>query len=98
MKYEEFKEKLTKIVSNADTALASLPAFLEEVKCDYEALETSTNKITESDKRIRDLQDTNMRLFLAQTGQAAEPDEEPEPEGHDAVDRFILDMMADDRK
>lgn len=96
MKYEEFKTKLTDIVKDADTALSKLPAFLEEVKTDYEALSGAIEKVTESDKRIRDLQDTNMKLFLAQTGQAAEPDEEPEPEGMEAVDKFISDIMSEE--
>lgn len=95
MTYDEFKAELTKIVSNADTALAELPTFLEKVKTDYEALSSSTLKVTEQETRIRDLQDTNMKLFLAQTGQPVETPEEPELSGQDAVDDFVNKIMDD---
>ncbi len=95
MTYDEFKTKITGIMSKPDNALAELPAFLEEVKGDYEALATSVSKVSEQEERIRTLQDTNMRLFLAQTGQAAEEPEEPELSGTDAVDAFVNELMAD---
>lgn len=98
MTYDEFKTKLTKIVSDADTALANLPGFLDEVKADYETLSSSVSKVTEQEGRIRDLQDTNMKLFLAQTGQPVETPDEPERTGQDAVDDFVNMMMTDDGK
>ena len=95
MTFDEFKSGVTALISNPDTALAELPAFLEKVKEDYETRDTSVTKVTEQEDRIRTLQDTNMRLFLAQTGQAAEKPEEPELQGDDAVDAFVKDIMND---
>ena len=95
MTYEEFKSGITALVSKPDTALAELPAFLEQVKADYETRDTSVSKVSEQEERIRTLQDTNMRLFLAQTGQAVEDKEEPELLGDDAVDAFVNDIMND---
>lgn len=93
MKYEELEARLTKLLETPDTALAALPELLKEVKTDYEGIVSLTNKSSEQEKRIRDLQDTNMKLFLMQTsapktkGQMEE--EEDDLEGQDAIDAFV---------
>lgn len=96
MTYQELETRLTKMLETPDTALAVLPEFLKEVKTDYEKTVSLETKIAEGDKRIRDLQDTNMKLFLMQTsapktkGQIEE--EEDDLEGQDAIDAFIKDI------
>lgn len=90
MKYEEFEERLTKLLETPDSALALVKPLLDDVKKDYEQLITLTDKIEKQDGRIRDLQDTNMKLFLAQTGQKAKTEEEEEElTGADAIDAFV---------
>lgn len=96
MTYQELETRLTKMLETPDTALAVLPDFLKEVKTDYEKTVSLEAKIAEGDKRIRDLQDTNMKLFLMQTsapkskGQIEE--EEDDLEGQDAIDAFIKEV------
>lgn len=100
MTYQEFETRLTKMLESPDTALANLPEFLKDVKVDYEKSLSMEGKITESDKRIRDLQDTNMKLFLMQTsapkskGQIEE--EEDDLEGQDAIDSFINELNKEE--
>lgn len=77
MTYDEVKDTLTTLLSNPDTALAGAQDFLDKIKPDYDTLDTMKTQIEENDKKIRDLQDTNMKLFLAQT---KEQDPDPEPE------------------
>lgn len=100
MKYEELEMRLTKLLETPDTALAALPEFLKEVKADYEGIVSLTNKSSEQEKRIRDLQDTNMKLFLMQTsapktkGQMEE--EEDDLEGQDAIDAFVTKLSKEE--
>lgn len=93
MTYDEFKTKITGIMASPDTAPAELPAFLDLVKSDYETATNAAQKLAAAEDRIRTLQDTNQRLFLAQTGQPT-PEPEPEPEGQAAVDAFVKNIMS----
>lgn len=90
MKYEELKTKLTEILQEPDTALVKVGSLLDEIKADYETMLSLTEKVGKQDARIRDLQDTNMKLFLSQTGQAPEQaEEEDDVEGPEAITNFI---------
>lgn len=77
MTYEEVKTRITALVGNPDTAQESAVALLSDLEKDYTTLDSMTSKVSESEKRIRDLQDTNQKLFLSVTGQ---PEEEEEKE------------------
>lgn len=93
MTYDDIQKKLSALVASPDTAAAELPAILDAIKGDYETHAATAAKAAEQEDRIRTLQDTNHRLFLAQTGQPA-PESEPELEGTDAVDAFVREIMA----
>lgn len=67
MKFEDIESALAELLKNPDTAQAGAKDFLEKLKPDYDSLESLTKKSEEDDKRIRDLQDTNQKLFLATT-------------------------------
>lgn len=60
-----------------DNAPDVVTQILSGITTDLEALNTATNALAEKDKRIAELQDTNMKLFLSVTGKAEAP-EEPE--------------------
>ena len=99
MKYEEFEARLTKMLETPDTALAALPEFLKEVKTDYEGIVSLTNKSSEQEKRIRDLQDTNMKLFLMQTSapkKEGEMEDDDDLEGQDAIDAFVTKLSKEE--
>ena len=99
MKYEELESKLTKMLETPDTALAALPDLLKEIKTDYEGIVSLTNKSSEQEKRIRDLQDTNMKLFLMQTSapkSKGQLEDEDELEGQDAIDAFINNLSKEE--
>lgn len=84
MTYDEYA-KLAGTVT-ADNAPAVLKTMLEGIKTDLTELETARAGITEKETRIKDLQDTNMKLFLSITG-ASEPakeEEEKSPEDYRA--------------
>ena len=75
MTYDEVKTRITALVGNPDTAQESAVTLLSDLEKDYTTLDSMTSKVSESEKRIRDLQDTNQRLFLSVTGQPAEEEE-----------------------
>lgn len=77
MTYDEFKTRFTSIIGNPDTAQAESVGFLSDVEKDYTTLTSMVKKSDDDDKRIRDLQDTNQKLFLSVTG-APEKEEEKE--------------------
>lgn len=94
MTYDEFKTRFTAMIGNPDTIQAESVSFLEDVEKDYTSLD-SISKLHESDeKRIRDLQDTNQKLFLSVTGQPTEEDEKEKEPGIDWDN--MRKMMEDD--
>lgn len=97
MTYEELKKKVTEVLQQPDSALVAIQPILEEVKADYEALISLTTKVEQQDTRIRDLQDTNMKLFLSQTGQVGDKEEEEdEVEGPEAIDAFVNSLNKEE--
>lgn len=89
MTYEEYKKGLTDALSNPDTALTSIEPLLESLKGDIESMETLKTKVETQDARIRDLQDTNLKLFLSQTSETENEDESKPSEAAQAVDSFF---------
>lgn len=77
MKLDEYKA-LLKDATDADKAPEALSKILKGVTEDVTTLETLTTAHADDEKKIRELQDTNMRLFLAQTGEPQKEEEEPE--------------------
>lgn len=80
MKYEEYEAKLNDVVKNPDSAATAVLDILKDIKADTDTLASLEAGIAERDGRIRDLQDTNMKLFLRQTGAGSEENEEKDPD------------------
>lgn len=90
MVYEELETRLTTLLQQPDSALALVKPLLDDIKKDYEQIITLTEANKKQESRIRDLQDTNMKLFLAQTGKSEQKEEDDEDlEGMDAIDSFV---------
>lgn len=98
MTYAELEKKLTKLLEQPDSALANVKPLLDEIKADYDTMITLQESNIAQDKRIRDLQDTNMKLFLAQTKSVEEDksDEDDELDGMDAVDAFVAELNKEE--
>lgn len=95
MTYEEFKEKLTTVIASPDTAQTAAMQLLDDVKLDYTERDTYKDAMEKAEKRVRDLQDTNQKLFLMATGSPAKTGDD-EPEGEAAVDAFVNEIMKED--
>lgn len=77
MKLDDYKN-LFKDAADKDKAPEALSKLLKAVTDDVTALENLTTAHADDEKKIRELQDTNMRLFLAQTGEPQKEEEEEE--------------------
>ena len=95
MTYEEFKERLTTVIANPDTAQTAAMQLLDDVKLDYTERDTYKDTMEKAEKRVRDLQDTNQKLFLMATGSPAKTGDD-EPEGEAAVDAFVNELMKEE--
>lgn len=77
MKIDEYKSLISDLseTENMTEVLQKILDAITEDTAKLESLETTNNELNE---KIRELQDTNMKLFLAQTKQSEEEEEEEE--------------------
>lgn len=77
MQFKEYVDAINKVLAEPDTALVNIQGVTDSLKVDLEALDSVRAENAKLQDRIRDLQDTNMKLFL-QAGGAKEEDHEEE--------------------
>lgn len=93
MTYEEYEKRINGALANADTAPTEFVNILSELKTDLTAKDALETEKTELETRVRDLQDTNMKLYLSVTGSSDEDDEEDEPAEGTAVVDELMDKL-----
>lgn len=86
MDYEKLKNDLVDAVQDQEGGLVKITALLDTIKADYESFQTAAKKVEDLEKKVADLRDSNLKLFLSQTGRGHE--EEVEKTGIDAVDEY----------
>lgn len=69
---EEVKNWVVGYAQAPDQGIESANAFLEQIAEVFDAVDALTAGLEDRDKKIRELQDTNLKLFLSQTGQGEE--------------------------
>lgn len=90
MTYEEYEKRINGALANPDTAPTEFVNILSDLKTDLTAKDTLETEKTDLETRVRDLQDTNMKLYLSVTGTSDEDEEEDEPaEGTEVVDELM---------
>ena len=95
MKIEDFKKRFNSIIENPDTGVADAPSFLEEVEADYTSAGALAEKVTELESRVKDLQEANIKLYLAQTGTAPEEDDIAEDDGEAYIDNVFSELLKE---
>lgn len=96
MTYEEYEKRINDALANVDTAPTEFVNILSELKTDLTAKDTLETEKTELETRVRDLQDTNMKLYLSVTGTSDEDEEEDEPaEGTAVVDELMEKLFKE---
>lgn len=93
MTYQEYETALNGIVQNPDTAPTAVQSLLQEIKTDTDALAAAVEGISERDSRIRDLQDTNIKLFMSQS---SAPENEPEEEEEMTFEDLLKSKMEEE--
>lgn len=92
MKYEEY-EAIAKQLTT-ENAPDIVKQMLDAIKEDVSTIDTLMSSITEKDTKIRDLQDTNLKLFLSQTGKADDASaDDVEEEMNKEVETAIDDLL-----
>lgn len=94
MTFEEYEQKINHAVLNQDEIPVIMQEVLKELKTDLTSLESFKAKTTEQDEKIKALQESNVKLFLGQTGKPEEkPEEKPtdyeDLQGIEAVNAFM---------
>lgn len=80
MTFEEYRGMIDKIISDPDSAAATAEEILKELEKDTTSLDTLEQMHEENEKRIKELQETNLKLFMSRGGAGAEePPEDEEP-------------------
>ena len=93
MTYEQYEERINNALANADTAPTEFVNILSELKTDLTAKDTLETEKSELETRVRDLQDTNMKLYLSVTGNSDEDEDEDEPAEGTAVVDELMDAL-----
>lgn len=94
MKYDEYEAAINKMISEPETAPVGAQAVLAGLKEDFASFESAQAGIAERDEKIRALQDTNIALFMSQTG---EPESaEPEDEGPKSFEELIAENIEEE--
>lgn len=93
MTYEQYEQRINSALANADTAPTEFVNILSELRTDLTAKDTLETEKAELETRVRDLQDTNMKLYLSVTGTSTEDDEDDEPAEGTAVVDELMDVL-----
>lgn len=95
MKIDEFEKRFNAIIENPDTGIADAGAFLDDVRADYTGAETAVQKIEELEAKIKELQESNIKLYLAQTSTAPEEDDIDEDDGEAFIDNVFSELLKE---
>ena len=96
MTYEQYEERINNALANADTAPTEFVSILSELRTDLTAKDTLETEKSELETRVRDLQDTNMKLYLSVTGNSDEDEDDDEPaEGTGVVDELMEKLFKE---
>lgn len=95
MTKEEYNAIISDIISNPDTATVKAKELTEAINTDLDTLESLKAANADYDKRVRDLQDTNIKLFLSQTGK---PTEKEDAESEMSLSEFAHKMVSSDKE
>lgn len=92
MTYDEYNQVAQGLT--AENAPVIIKNILENIKTDLDERDAFKASVEDKDSKIRDLQDTNMKLFLSQTSGKPNNDPEPELSGEDYVNALLKKVGA----
>lgn len=96
MKYEEYESAIRAMVENPDTMLASVDGILDNLKTDLEARDALTGEVDELNARVKDLQETNIKLWISKGGEVVEEEEKEPATGKDVINEILEELKEDE--
>ena len=91
MKIKEYTDLAkTATAENFQTVITSI---LDSIKEDFSVIDNLNEQIKVQETKIRDLQDTNQKLFLSQTGGTPKQEEDDMDDGVEGI--AALDAMSE---
>ena len=78
MTIDEYRDKITGVIKNPETGGEVGAELIKSLTEDLSTMEAMKIQLSESEKKIRELQDSNVKLFLSVTGQSNQEEEEEE--------------------
>ena len=94
MEKNKYLELINKSIKSPEEAPSIMNELISIVEEDYNEYETMKSNVEEANNKIRSLQDTNMKLFLSQTNQKEEEQEEKELTPDEVVEDFIKTIIG----
>lgn len=94
MKLTDYTDLINKIVSKPEEAPTLAKDLISNIKSDVEQFDAAQTRLNEQDKKIKDLQDTNIKLFLAQTSPKPETNNEGEEDHVTTLDDLVNTMKG----
>lgn len=91
MDKEKFRNFINVFTADPNAHLAEVQDFMGEMDEVFDSVVTLTAKAAEQDNKIRDLQNTNIKLFLSQTGGRQETEQE---EQELSLEEFAKQMVG----
>lgn len=88
MTFDEVKAGINKIVSNPDSAATEALSLIEEIESDYESLSSLSEERERLQAQIKDLQNTNIKLYLSQTSPIMEDEKTDEDKAKEMLNEF----------
>ena len=85
----KYIELINKAIANKDDQEILFKELLDLVSTDEIEYNNLTTQVAEQSEKIRNLQDTNMKLFMSQTSEIQDETEDEELEGDAAVLEFM---------
>lgn len=96
MKYEEYESAIRAMVENPDTMLASVDGILDNLKTDLDARDALTGEVDELNARVKDLQETNIKLWISKGGEVVEEEEKEPATGKDVINEILEELKEDE--
>ena len=78
MTIDEYRDKITNMIKNPETGGEAGAELIKSITEDLSTIDSMKAQLSESEKKIRELQDSNVKLFLSVTGQSKQEEEEEE--------------------
>lgn len=95
MNKEKYIDLINQSVKNPENAPSYMNDLISEIEKDSKEFENLNTINKENQRKIRELQDTNMKLFLSQTTQQEEEPEEKEKTQDEIIEDFIKELKGE---